>query len=115
MRWSIGRPAHAALFRPPASHDVYKINIGQPLKDDRELAAMKPAERQEYQDREIAKLRRLWKGDYLERLEDARRLVREVEAEQPGVLDWLEVTGLANSTAVVAQIGELSRRKYGNG
>ena len=40
---------------------------------------MNPAERQEYQNREIAKLQRLCKGDYLERREDARRLVREVE------------------------------------
>jgi hypothetical protein len=47
---------------------------------------MNPAERQEYQNREIAKLQRLCKGDYLERREDARRLVHEVEAKRPGVL-----------------------------
>ena len=76
---------------------------------------MNPAEWQEYQNREVAKLQRLWKGDYLERLAGAQRLVREVEAQQPGVLDWLEATGLGNSYALIAQLGEIARRRYVNG
>jgi hypothetical protein len=83
------------------------------LKDGRALAAMNPEQRENYKQRESAKLQRLWKGDYSDHLAGAQRLVREVEAKHPGALAWLEKTGLGNSYALIAQLGEIAQRKYG--
>lgn len=82
-------------------------------KEGAKLAAMNPAQREDHRLASQQKLQRLWGDATPARLADAQRLVREVEAKHPGVVAWLEQTGLGDSYALIAQLGNLAARRYG--
>jgi hypothetical protein len=82
------------------------------LKVGPQLAAMNVGERETYRMKTEQKLRNFWRDDTPTRLADAQRLVNEVEAGRPGIKAWLEASGLGDSFEVIAQIGEIAKRRY---
>ncbi|MCR4346498.1 MAG: hypothetical protein NUV55_04760 [Sulfuricaulis sp.] len=61
------------------------------------------------------KLQSLWKDKFSERMNLARQLLTELDAKQPGILDFIDQSGLGNSAMIInlvsAQAERLSMRK----
>lgn len=73
-------------------------------------ASMSEAEREIYKRTEFNKLERVWGSDTPKKIGAARRLVLELEAKSPGIVDVLERTGAGNSAIVIAQIAMQAER-----
>lgn len=54
---------------------------------------------------------RMWGERATRAVEAARHLVREVEGRAPGLMDWLEDTGLGNSPQFLAVVVSAARRQ----
>ncbi len=78
-----------------------------------QLQAMTDAQRDLFQQQERTKLETLWKGDYGKNMNAARSLVREIEAKRPGIVDFLERSGLGDSSVVIGLLAShaATRRK----
>ena len=80
-----------------------------------QLQAMNAAQRDLFQRAERAKLQRTFGDGYKENLNAARSLVQEIEAKRPGIVDFLERSGLGDSSVVIgllASHGHTRARGY---
>ena len=68
------------------------------------LQDMTDAQRELNAASEKAKLEKLFGADTKARIEDARRVVREIEAKKPGFTAWLDTTGLGDSHELITQL-----------
>ena len=79
-----------------------------------QIMAMDAPARELFKQQERTKLEALWKGDAFDKnLTAARQLVREIEAKQPGIVDFLERSGLGDSSLVIGLLAShaATRRK----
>jgi hypothetical protein len=80
-----------------------------------QLQAMTDAQRDLFQQQERVKLERIWGDGYNTNLTAARSLVQEIEAKRPGIVDFLERSGLGDSSVVIgllASHGSTRARKF---
>jgi len=56
-------------------------------------------------------LRRVWGADYERNLAGARALVETIERERPGLVEWLEGTGLGNHPTMIRMAADLARKR----
>jgi hypothetical protein len=60
-----------------------------------------------------AALRAAWRGDYETRVDAARRLVQHIEQQRPGLVDFLNRTGLGDHPHVISQLSNIAARMFG--
>jgi hypothetical protein len=77
------------------------------------LMAMTDAERGIFQQQERVKLQAIWKDDFSKNLRSAREMVKQIEAKRPGIIDFMERSGLGDSSSVIVQLhhASMTRRK----
>jgi hypothetical protein len=77
------------------------------------LMAMDGGQRQLFQASERTKLQAIWKDDFHRNLKAAREMVKQIEAKKPGLIDFLERSGLGDSSSMILQLhhASLNRRK----
>ena len=68
------------------------------------------AERELYAISERLAVERIWKGDTERKMALANQLLGEMEAKNPGLIEYLQRNGASNSSAVVIQLGEHAAR-----
>jgi hypothetical protein len=66
-----------------------------------QLQAMTDSQRDLFQAQERTKLERIWGDGYNTNMNAARSLVREIEAKRPGLVNFLERSGLGDSSVVI--------------
>jgi hypothetical protein len=75
------------------------------------LQAMTDAERGIFQASERVKLQAIWKGDFSKNLKAARQLVQQIESKKPGLIDFLERSGLGDSSSMILQLHHASQNR----
>jgi hypothetical protein len=60
-----------------------------------------------------AALRAAWRDDYQPRVDAARRLVQHIEQQRPGLVDFLNRTGLGDHPHVISQLSNIAARMFG--
>lgn len=66
-----------------------------------QLQAMTDSQRDLFQQQERVKLERIWGDGYNTNMNAARQLVQEIEAKRPGIVNFLERSGLGDSSVVI--------------
>ena len=107
----VGGWLQAGRFPGVIGSAVSKI-AGQHMADMPRYADMPVQAQEAYRITEQSKLDRLWGNQAPGNISLARKLVSEIEAKQPGLVAFLERSGLANNSQVVAQIAAQARRLY---
>jgi len=72
-----------------------------------------PEQHDAHQAQTRTKLERIFGAEMPARLADAQRLIKEINAQRPGLIAWLDDTGLGNQYDLVHQVIQAARRKYG--
>ena len=80
-----------------------------------QLQAMTDSQRDLFQQQERVKLERIWGDGYNTNMNAARQLVQEIERKRPGIVNFLERSGLGDSSVVIgllASHGSTRARGY---
>ena len=62
---------------------------------------MTDSQRDLFQQQERVKLERIWGDGYNTNMNAARQLLQEIEAKRPGIVNFLERSGLGDSSVVI--------------
>jgi hypothetical protein len=76
-----------------------------------QLMEMDDGQRQLFQASERTKLEQVWKGDFHKNLKAARDLVKKIESKKPGLIDFLERSGLGDSSSMILQLHHASQNR----
>ncbi|MGO9268246.1 MAG: hypothetical protein ACLQBA_25730 [Candidatus Binataceae bacterium] len=78
-----------------------------------ELMAMDDGQREAYARKTEGKLKQAWGDDFPRRLNEARRLIVDINRVKPGLVQYLESTGLGDSFEVIHMAARIARQRYG--
>jgi hypothetical protein len=76
-----------------------------------QLMEMDDGQRQLFQQQERVKLQTIWKDDFHRNLKAARQLVQQIESRKPGLIDFLERSGLGDSSSMILQLHHASQNR----
>lgn len=107
----VGGWLHAGRL-PPAIGTAIANIAGRHIAEMPGYDTLQAGAKDAYRITERSKLDRMWGDQAPANIALATQLVKEIEAKKPGIVAFLEVTGLGNNSNVIAQLAGQARRLY---